>query len=53
MVVGSPGTYWFVGFMISGGVSSFLSDPIVKFVLGVGRLCLYCSCSIVLPVGLV
>jgi hypothetical protein len=40
VVVGLPGTYWFVGFMLSGDVSSFLSDPIVSFVLGVGRLCL-------------
>ncbi len=40
MVVGLPGTYCFVGFMLSGDVSLFLSDPIVNFVLGVGRLCL-------------
>ncbi len=53
MVVELPGTYCFVGFMLSGDVSLFLSDPTFNFVFVVGRLCSYCNCSIVLLVGLV
>jgi hypothetical protein len=53
VVVELPGTYCFVGFMLSGDVSLFLSDPTFNFVFVVGRLCSYCNCSIVLLVGLV
>jgi hypothetical protein len=52
-VVGLPGTYCFVVFMLSGGVSLFLSVPTFNFVAVVGRWRSYCNCSIVLLVGLV